>query len=75
MNIDCPICGAPAGRNVGIPMYEGVPVAHDYVGEWGGFDCCQQCFDDYNKVQHNPALLIEWFETRRTEPHLFFNPT
>lgn len=75
MNPDCAVCDAPSARDLGIPMYEGEPVPHDHKGEWGGFSVCPNCFDDYEKVQHDRALLTEWFWTRRTEPHLFFNPT
>lgn len=73
---ECSVCGAPlVGCKQGIPMYEGEPVSVAWQGEWAGYDACRDCFDDYNKVQHDPALMVEWFWMKRTNPTLFFNPS
>lgn len=44
----CCICNALViGGNKGIPMYEGIPVPHDWQGDWGGFCACEKCFALY----------------------------
>jgi hypothetical protein len=45
---ECCICSEKVYNcKKGIPMYEGIPVPHDWDKEWGGFDACDKCFDDY----------------------------
>ena len=57
---DCCICGKevvthPLGPSYGIAMYEGIPVPHDWTGEWGGFAACKGCFD-----KHEAGELETW---------------
>lgn len=53
---ECIICGVKLfDCNKGIAMYEGLPVPHDWEGEWGGFDACDNCFD-----KHERGELESW---------------
>jgi len=47
---ECCICGKHLwGSETGIAMYEGCAVPHDWTGDWGGFDACQECFDRHER--------------------------
>lgn len=41
---ECIACGAkPIAKRQGLPMYDGEFLENDHVGEWGGFDACEEC--------------------------------
>lgn len=49
----CIACDRPlVGPRHGLPMFEGRVVPVSWAGEWGGFDCCESCFEAYTK--HGP---------------------
>ena len=41
----CCNCGKPVDGAYGLPVFEGHVVANDWPGEWGGQDCCQDCYE------------------------------
>ena len=47
---ECVICSKPLqNAKLGIAMFEGLPVPHDWPGEWGGFDACRDCFEKHER--------------------------
>ena len=57
---ECRICGDTSYRS-GIPMYEGMVLPNDWVGEWGGQPACERC----RLAQEALTLPIELHEFRR----------
>jgi hypothetical protein len=58
---ECIACGQfLVDPGQGLPMYEGRIVPVDYVGEWGGFDCCARCYAAY--VAGGPAAVYARLE-------------
>lgn len=42
--IECNICGCEWESGWGVPVWNGVRVANDWPGEWGGVPVCEPCF-------------------------------
>lgn len=51
---ECRICESrfalpPSAPSYGVPMYEEYCVPPEWDGEWGGFPCCKECYDKYER--------------------------
>jgi len=69
--MNCTICNLPIFKHgFAIAMYEGGPVSNDYRGEWGGFECCEQCYNAHQRWQHDPEAVRDWLRSVRnpTQP-------
>lgn len=51
---DCTVCGEETPAAWGLPVWNGLIVANDWPGEWGGVPACEACWE-----QHERGELVE----------------
>jgi hypothetical protein len=44
----CCVCGGKSTGGHSLPMFEGKIVRDTDAEEWGGFDCCLNCYNKYS---------------------------
>lgn len=51
---ECTVCGADTPAEWGLPVWNGMIVANDWPGEWGGVPACESCW-----AKHERGELVE----------------
>lgn len=51
---ECTVCGADTLEGWGLPIWNGLIVANDWPGEWGGVPACESCWE-----RHERGELVE----------------
>lgn len=62
---DCHICGAPTIVAWGVPVWNGMIVANDWPGEWGGVSVCHSCFTRHERGEFVEVSTSEYYSAQQ----------